>query len=262
MSGIAELKRRMSELDDPAGSGPADADPVREDIRRYVEVLETVTSTGDHTRASILAPAEADRVTASCRLLRRLDDAVPQIVSGPVDRLSQYWISTGNPPWVAPREPRLSEAHFTAVTDAGPPSQAGRPVTGGLYTSTGFPGSQGMWRAYLDLRDWSSLFSRPWLVWKVTGDASAKILEVSTASSWAGFVQRYPLTRGELLYPDWAAASQDYDAVHVTSRAIAAVQGFRLEIAAGLLAPGYWDVETTFWLRWRFGSVRLEETVD
>ena len=28
------------------------------------------------------------------------------------------------------------------------------------------------------------------------------------------------------------------------------------------LAPGYWDVETTFWLRWRFGSVRLEETVD
>ena len=109
MSGIAELKRRMSELDDPAGSGPADADPVREDIRRYVEVLETVTSTGDHTRASILAPAEADRVTASCRLLRRLDDAVPQIVSAPVDRLSQYWISTGNPPWVAPREPRLAE---------------------------------------------------------------------------------------------------------------------------------------------------------
>ena len=33
-------------------------------------------------------------------------------------------------------------------------------------------------------------------------------------------------------------------------------------LAAGLLAPGYWDVETTFWLRWRFGSVRLEETVD
>jgi hypothetical protein len=28
------------------------------------------------------------------------------------------------------------------------------------------------------------------------------------------------------------------------------------------LAPGYWDVETTFWLRWRFGSVRLEETVE
>jgi hypothetical protein len=25
---------------------------------------------------------------------------------------------------------------------------------------------------------------------------------------------------------------------------------------------GYWDVENTFWLRRRFGSVRLEETVD
>ena len=252
MSGIAELKRRMSELDEPAGSsGPADVDPVRDDIRRYVEVLETATGTGDHARTAIVAPGEADRVTAACRLLRRLDDAVPQIVSGPV-----------KPPWGAPREPRLSEAHLAAVSDAGPPSHAGQPFTGGLHTSTGFPSSQGMWRAYLDLRDWNSLFARPWFVWKVTGDASAKILEVSTASAWARFVQRYPLTCGELLYPDWAAAGEDYDAVHVTARAIATIQGFRLETAAGLLAPGHWDVETTFWLRWRFGSVRLEETVD
>ncbi len=43
---------------------------------------------------------------------------------------------------------------------------------------------------------------------------------------------------------------------------MAAVQGFRPETAAGLLAPGSWDVETTFGLRCRFGSVRLEETVD
>ena len=33
-------------------------------------------------------------------------------------------------------------------------------------------------------------------------------------------------------------------------------------LAAGLQAPGAWDVETTFWLRWRFSSARLEETVD
>jgi hypothetical protein len=31
---------------------------------------------------------------------------------------------------------------------------------------------------------------------------------------------------------------------------------------AGFPVPGYWDVETTFWLRWRLGSARLEETVD
>ena len=264
MSGIAELERRVGELDDPAGSRrwPAGRDAVHDDIRRYIEVLETVTSTGDHARIPVVAPADADRVAAAGRLLRRLDNAVPQIVSGPVDRLSQYWISAGKPSWVAAREPQLSEAHFTAVTNTGALSHAGKPFTGGLYTSTGFPGSQGMWRAYLDLRDWNSLFARPWLVWKVTGDAKAKILEVSTASAWAGFVQRYPLTCGELLYPDWAAGGEDYDAVHVTARAIAAIQGLRLATAAGLLAPGYWDVETTFWLRWRFGSARLEETVD
>jgi hypothetical protein len=33
-------------------------------------------------------------------------------------------------------------------------------------------------------------------------------------------------------------------------------------LITGLLAPGYRDVQTTLWLRWRFGSVRLEETVD
>ena len=33
-------------------------------------------------------------------------------------------------------------------------------------------------------------------------------------------------------------------------------------LVAGLLAARLLDVETTFWLRWRFGSVRLEETVD
>jgi hypothetical protein len=53
------------------------------------------------------------------------------------------------------------------------------------------------------------LFARPWFGRRVTGDASATILEVSTATG-----------------------------------------------------PGGWDAETSFWLRWRFGSVRLEETVD
>ncbi|MGH3183528.1 MAG: hypothetical protein ACRDOE_16735 [Streptosporangiaceae bacterium] len=259
MAGIAEFEHRVAELD---GSGQrlADREAVGDDIRRYVQVLETATSTGDHSRAAVVVPADADRVTATCRLLSRLDHAVPQIVSGPVDRHGQYWISTGKPPWVAPREPELAEAGFTAVT--GPPGGLVKPFTGGLHTSTGFPGGQGMWRSYLDLRDWDSLFARPWFVWQVSGDAAATILEVSSASAWAGFVQRYPRPYRDLLYPDWAAAGRDYDAVHVTARAIAAIQGFRLQTAAGLLAPVYWDVETTFWLRWRFSSVRLEETAD
>jgi len=27
-------------------------------------------------------------------------------------------------------------------------------------------------------------------------------------------------------------------------------------------APGYWEVEVTFWPHWRFSSVRLEGTVN
>jgi hypothetical protein len=66
---------------------------------------------------------------------------------------------------------------------------------------------------------------------------------------------------GGLIYRDWPAVARDWDAVHKTLRAIAAIQGMRLRTPKGLLAPCYRDVGTTFWLRWSFGPVTLVETV-
>jgi len=73
---------------------------------------------------------------------------------------------------------------------------------------------------------------------------------------------RYPVTHAGLIYPDWSAIAQDWDAARITIRVIAAAQGLRLETSRGLLAPSYWDVETTFWLRWTFRSATLVETVE
>lgn len=62
------------------------------------------------------------------------------------------------------------------------------------------------------------------------------------------------------MYPDWTNIAREYDAVHITLPAIAAAQGFHLETPKGVIPPAFWDVETTFWLRWCFAGARLVES--
>lgn len=84
---------------------------------------------------------------------------------------------------------------------------------------------------------------------------------MNTAGAWADLSVRYPLIENELIYPNWSAIAEDYDAVHLTAMAIAATQGVRISTAMGLIAPTYWDVESTFWLRWSFNAVSEVEIV-
>jgi hypothetical protein len=56
--------------------------------------------------------------------------------------------------------------------------------------------------------------------------------------------------------------SQTFDAVHFTLPAIAAAQGFALMTGHGVIPPAYWDVETTFWIKWRLAGARMVESVD
>ena len=270
MNGSEVVRSRaaaLDEVDDPAAQsgvgqhGRAVHSAVG-DVGRFISILETVTSSGDHSGAPVTSPEDADAVMASCRLLRRLEAAVPEIVTGQPARRDQYWISSGKPPWVPPREPALSPAYF--VTPAGTTPASGtstKPFGIGLHTSTGFLGTQGMWRAYLDGQDPSSLFLHPWHVWKLDVRQGVRIREISTAAEWAELILRYPLVTDDLIYPDWPEVAKDYDAVHLTVRAIAAIQGLRLQVRQGMLAPSYWDVETTFWLHWSFSAVVPVETV-
>ena len=70
-----------------------------------------------------------------------------------------------------------------------------------------------------------------------------------------------PLTADGLIYPNWPAIAEDFDAVHLTAMAVAAIQGVRITTEMGLIAPSYWDVESTFWLRWSFDAVSEVELV-
>jgi hypothetical protein len=118
-----------------------------------------------------------------------------------------------------------------------------------------------MWRLYLDLGRYSSNFLYPWHVWQADIRASASVYNITTASQWEELALRYPAVEDNLIYPDWQAIAQDWDGVHMTIGAITAIQGMRIKTPYGLLAPSYWDIETTFWLRWAFASVTPVETV-
>jgi hypothetical protein len=265
---MAELERRLAALDrdllddEPAGpAGYSGRQAITRDARNFIRALEEVTSTGDHSITGIVSPADADAIVATSPLIRRLGSSEPALVTDGMDGRRQFWISTGKPPWVPPGQPVLSPDHFVAAAHLGQGSHV-NPFGVGLYTSSGFQGTQGMWRLYLDLGDYSANTPHPWHVWRAQVSPAARVGNVTTAGEWVELILRYPAIRDGLIYPDWRAIAGVWDGVHITIRAIAAMQGLRIRTPRGFAAPSYWDVETTFWLNWAFAEVQRVEVVE
>lgn len=253
------LRRRMAQLD-AATDLTAGTDA---GLRHFTSVMTGWTEPEMTALAggpAVLAPSEAeeaDDMADRCLLLSRLARDQESLVRGPLDRTRQHWIGTG-PHELAPhRRPTPGREHFTAPGgDCAPPCT--KPFHLGLYTSTARRDGPCMWRMYLDLG--STLHPRPWQTWRLpVTDPTPGILEIGGASDWAAFVGRYPLVRGDDVYPDWAKAARDFDGVHMTLRAIVAAQGFRIPVADGLAAAPFWDIESALWLRWCFSAPHLME---
>jgi hypothetical protein len=231
------------------------------DIKAFIGVLRNVTSLGSHDETPIVLANDADEIISTCQLIRRIGARLPELTLAEAIACPQYWIATGTPSWVPPRNPTPATERFVPPGSA---SQLGNanPFGMGFYTSTGFLGLQGMWRIYLDFDQDSSLFPRPWHVWRLDPDVTARVCNIANAKDWERLVLNYPRPDGPLMYPEWKSIAGDWDAVHLTPKAIAAIQGIRLRAGRGLLAPSYWDTETTFWLRWVFNSAVHVETVN
>jgi hypothetical protein len=264
---LVDRVRALDEAADSDGSATrmpkvlSDHEAVEEidrDVYGFIRVLRKVFYV-DGVRTPIIEAHDADAVIGTSNMLTRLGAVAPQIVNGDLDRFSQYWVSTAKFPWLKPRDAHLSEGKFVAVGDNIAPST--KPFYVGLYTYTGFAGSRGMWREYIERAVSGTGFERPWHVWKIRARPGARVCEVDTASAWADLNMRYPLVKDELIYPNWSAIAEDYDAIHLTAMAIAAIQGVRISTEMGLIAPSYWDVESTFWLRWSFDTVSEVEIV-
>lgn len=259
VDGRKELTQRVSQLDDERGT-PS----VENDVFHFITVLQQVTSSGlirEFYQMPYILPAYADDIVAKCRLLTRLASTMPAVVTGPLLLDSQYWIYNGKPAHVPRGRFNLSKETFNCVSEAVDIRLSTKPFSIGLFTSTGMLGKYGMWRAYLEINRESTLNPLPWYTWSILPRQDAIVHEISTATQWVDFILSYPLRDGLLLFPDWKAAAQQCDAIHMSMRAVCATQGLYFLTKYGMVAPTYWDVESTLWLRWCFSATDLVEVV-
>jgi hypothetical protein len=252
---MPDLMARVIALDEDDEFRPDD------DVDRFIEVLAEITSTGtpaDISELPLVVATEADALVERARLLSRLRAEHPALVAGPLRADQQYFVGTASMPPPSARLFLAADAADAAERQPAPAST--KPFDLGLFTSTGDGAGYGMWRRYLEINRGSTLFPLPWRTWSLRVAENLTVREITSAVDWTAFVLEHPRRQGPLLYPDWAAAARDYDAVHMTLSAIAATQGLLLATAAGPVAAPYWDVESTLWLRWRFTGATLVET--
>ena len=233
------------------------------DLAHFVQVMDAIVPPGSPIEAaSITSAALADEVIDTSRLINRILAKAPEIVVGPLARAEQYWVATERPSHLPARLGTLGRTSFVeaSTADKAPPST--KPFEFGLYTSTGALGTWGMWWCLLQLSRGSTLFPFPWKIWSVSASEDAKVLEITTAQEWVDLVSREPVYSNKFLYPNWTAVSEQWDAVHVTARAVAATQGIRFSVGNSTTAPAYWGVESTLWLRWAFAAIELLQVLE
>jgi hypothetical protein len=254
---IPLLLDRVDRLDRPPVQGVG-ANEVHGDVVHFVRTMQAVTRPADIRdvrRLPTTAPERADAAARQCRLLQRLAAARPGLAVGPLDRTHQCWIASERPDHLAARWPTPDADRFV------PPAAEAEPQVGplqfGLFSSTCFDSAYGMWWTYLELNSGSILFRRPWRVWALDIPDDARVLEINGAGDWVRFAQTYPEVRDGIVHVDWAGVAADWDGVHMTCRAIAATQGIWFPSGPHVVAAPFWDVESTFWLRWVFSDARL-----
>lgn len=133
-----------------------------------------------------------------------------------------------------------------------------KPAQGtGLWTST-YVHQRSAWVDWCIGHDFSDPYAQYWLV--LTPDPAARIYTIDTRADLMTLLQRYPFVHpssqhffmpGPLQYYflgiDFERMSQDYDALHLTSRG---------NIADVELILSSWDCESTVWFRWMFTALK------
>lgn len=245
------LRRRVAQLDSRLGDSTSE-------LLYCIDLLSQITGSGVNAETAVISAGAADAAIADSKCMRELMAVAPEIVAGPLALDQQFWTTTGKPEHLPDQHPVPSELHFVTARQARN-TLSTKPFGMGIFTATGVVGTD-MWRMYLDLNKGSTLHPLPWKTWKMHLDPAARVhvREIASASDWVAFNQDYPRPGQDgHVYPDWVEVSNDFDAVHLTFRAIAAIQGLRLLSDAGLIAPAYWGLESTLWLRWRFDSAHI-----
>jgi hypothetical protein len=233
-------------------------------INRFMNVMRRYTdSFMDHEAGSgaMIDPIVADAIAASSRLLGYIAEREPWLNVGPLQVHRQHWTRTARDALPSGEIQAPHETAFTAPSLVSDHKPDVKPFGLGLYTSTAMSVGCSMWRAFLG-PDSSMMWPQPWYTWVLKVERDIRVAEIASATKWVEFVCDYASVSDGFVYPDWVMVAQEFDAIHVTLPAIVAAQGFHFSTLRGVIPPAFWDVETTFWLRWCFSGAHLIERVD
>jgi hypothetical protein len=250
-------------MDESFESGSARTN-VRDLAELFVAVMSKISFRGiPDDEVEAVDPAWADGEVGKSALVRELLDTAPWLEAGPAAASSeQHWIAAGRPPWAPQRSEIPNVAEFIPVEDLAEDATIRSPLSAGLHTSSASKDYSGMWESFLRLNSTRDLWRRPWSAWRLETPSSVKVAQVSSARTWAALVERHSLRANQFVYPHWKSIGDEFDAIHISPRAICAIEGLSIESSLGLIAPSYWSVESTLWFRWCFTSVTAVGELD
>ena len=101
-----------------------------------------------------------------------------------------------------------------------------------------------------------NLWSLPFEAWEIFVPNDVQVFEVHGPADWNRLCARYPAagrTDGppdpEWLVPDWGAAAEDWDGVHLSLGGLLTAEQVRYQSEDGISMLNFWQAEQTYWLR-------------
>ena len=153
--------------------------------------------------------------------------------------------------WLSSAETPTDTANWRRP--ASPPSNweryAQKPL-GNQVTSTLFGNISSELMAY-DERAGDYHCPFPLECWELEIQQDVRVYEVHGAESWHELCVSYPAVYKEdgLLVPDWGAAAEDWDGVHMSFGGLLSSEQARYESPEGWSMHNWWHAERTYWLR-------------
>ncbi len=182
-------------------------------------------------------------------------------MKGPLDLTSQYWIGRGSSTGRSGHISVLKKEHFITLSENLNIKAGTKPFSIGLFTSTSTHNTYGIWQIYINQYATSDFLKKPWRIWSIKSEKGVRIREITSANDWVELVLSHPFESQGLLFPDWKCLAKKYDAIHMTLKAILAIQGIYFSSKKGFIARSYWDIESTLWFHWQFEKVKLVEVM-
>ncbi len=178
-----------------------------------------------------------------------------------LDRDHQVWIgSTPDAPVERLMDVDLSQFH----AEAPKPRRA-------FWTSTYVPVQVSPWLNFAERRSRGHGFA-----WQVVVAASARVLEIHSPRAWFDLARAYPRPEPGFTYtstlprpltgartdPEWSAVARDWDGVHLSVGGWLTSEDVTHDSAGLTTELRGWNLESTVWLRWAFGSVDRIDSVE